>query len=162
MRKLIRLTRCRCGCKKIIDESKSFVQGHHARVNNPMNYKEFRLRVSRGLKGHFTSEETKRKISKNHYDFSGDKNPNWKGGITLWTKKVIDRDKKCMNPNCKGKSKRLVAHHIKDKNKYPELRYDVDNGITYCNSCHVAFHNRKRAFKRNVDIRRKIKHLAGL
>ena len=39
---------------------------------------------------------------------------------------------------CKGK---IEAHHILSFTKYPELRYQVNNGITLCQ----AHHPRKRA-----------------
>lgn len=39
--------------------------------------------------------------------------------------------------NCKG---RLEAHHILSWKDYPELRYDINNGITLCH----AHHPRKR------------------
>lgn len=34
----------------------------------------------------------------------------------------------------------LVAHHIKPFADYPELRLDVKNGITLCQSCHHKLH----------------------
>lgn len=35
------------------------------------------------------SEEIRRKISEHHADFSGEKNPNWRGGITLIKKSEV-------------------------------------------------------------------------
>jgi len=51
--------------------------------------------------------------------------------------KVFERD----NDTCQSCSKILegsqrICHHPKDWSNYPELRYDVNNGITLCRSCH--------------------------
>ena len=37
---------------------------------------------------------------------------------------------------CKVRGGRLEAHHVKSFAIHPELRFDVDNGITLCKSCH--------------------------
>lgn len=34
----------------------------------------------------------------------------------------------------------LVSHHILAYWKYPNSRYDIDNGITLCSNCHKEFH----------------------
>lgn len=72
----------------------------------------------------------------------------WKGGVTStnkrlrmeskhqdWRKAIFKRDNfSCQVCNVKGTY--LEAHHIKSWSKYPELRYELDNGITLCRSCH--------------------------
>jgi len=58
-----------------------------------------------------------------------------------WTKDIIDRDKKCAF--C-GTIEKLVAHHIKSWKKYPELRFDLNNGQTLCNTCHSKLHGREK------------------
>lgn len=53
-----------------------------------------------------------------------------------WSKKVKNRDGwKCKlnNHDCLGK---LVAHHILSWKDYPDLRYEVSNGITLCKKHH--------------------------
>lgn len=53
-----------------------------------------------------------------------------------WRKQVWLRDKfvcKIANPNCNG---RIEAHHILSWRDYPELRYEVNNGITLCHAHH--------------------------
>lgn len=89
--------------------------------------------------------------------FIGENNPNWRGGIALkdpdrnrypakmWTKQVKDRDGwKCQK--C-GSTDRLHAHHIKRWCDYPELRYEVSNGITLCHPCHEAAHGQGYKFR---------------
>src|ERR1035437_6918113 len=70
----------------------------------------------------------------------------WKGGISTlqniergkpqyaeWRKAVYKRDNyKCQH--C-GSGKDLHSHHIKLFSKYPELRYNISNGLTLCRDC---------------------------
>lgn len=60
---------------------------------------------------------------------------NW--DYRMWRKAVIERDKVCQI--C-GTSEKLVAHHIKAFALYPELRTDVNNGVTLCDLCHRRLH----------------------
>ena len=55
-----------------------------------------------------------------------------------WAKKVIERD----NYVCQTCSStyKLCAHHVKTWKDYPELRFDLNNGITLCHSCHSKLH----------------------
>lgn len=51
-----------------------------------------------------------------------------------WRERVYSRDSwRCID--C-GSSKHLDPHHIKKKSVYPELTFDVNNGVTLCRSCH--------------------------
>ena len=63
-----------------------------------------------------------------------------------WRKQVWLRDNwkcKIANPDCKG---RIEAHHILKWSEYPELRYQINNGITLCQ----AHHPRKRAEEKRL------------
>jgi hypothetical protein len=64
-----------------------------------------------------------------------------------WTKKVFERD----NHKCKQcfSTYRLHAHHIKFWKEHPELRLDLDNGITLCNSCHSKLHREIDGFPKS-------------
>lgn len=78
---------------------------------------------------------------------------NWKDGISkqrdkeyksseylAFRKAVLVRDdytcQGCGIRNGFGKNVRLEVHHIKSYGEHPELRFDVNNGITLCRSCH--------------------------
>lgn len=89
--------------------------------------------------------------------FVGSGNPNWRGGIALkdldrgrypykmWTKAVKDRDGwRCRE--C-GSTDRLHSHHIKPWARFPDLRYEVSNGITLCHACHEAAHGKGYQFR---------------
>ena len=55
----------------------------------------------------------------------------------LLTPIIIKRSPKCML--CPNKTQ--VAHHHVHKSKSNALRYDLDNLINLCNSCHFALHH---------------------
>lgn len=56
-----------------------------------------------------------------------------------WREAVFKRD----NYTCQkcGKTGELHAHHVRPFSEHPELRFNVDNGITYCIDCHGIIHN---------------------
>jgi len=67
-----------------------------------------------------------------------------------WRDEVLERDgyacRRC------GSEKTLHAHHIFPYTAHPELRTDIDNGITLCNKCHSAFHGGYGANATNVEL----------
>lgn len=103
----------------------------------------------------------------------GPRSHNWKGGVTpmmelfrnsskykRWRRKVIAQDGGiCQNPSCLGQESRLEAHHIipvwQLVKKYGikssiEARdcdafWDPENGITYCQKCHLALPSESRS-----------------
>lgn len=74
----------------------------------------------------------------------------WDGKLSYeyinWMKQVKNRDYwKCRiaNDDCSG---RVEAHHILNWVQYPELRFEIKNGITLCH----AHHPRKRAEEKRL------------
>jgi 5-methylcytosine-specific restriction endonuclease McrA len=68
----------------------------------------------------------------------GQSNQSWRKIAVYdgWRDRVLERDQyKCQECGCSD-VKFLEAHHIKKADDYPELSYDLGNGITYCRSCH--------------------------
>ena len=74
---------------------------------------------------------------------------NWRDSreYRIWRAHVIRRDGVCQVPGCGSRSKR-VAHHLNSGSYFPEERYDIDNGMTLCEKCHINFHNNfKRSYR---------------
>lgn len=94
---------------------------------------------------------------------SGDTHGMWKGGVSTdrerfmqtkeyknWRNEVYKRDDyTCVV--CGQVGYDLVAHHIKNYSKYEELRTDIGNGVTMCESCHLDFHNKFGYSNNNLD-----------
>lgn len=58
--------------------------------------------------------------------------------LYFWSKAVRERDgNKCTE--C-GSIKRLHAHHVLEKNDYPEFALIQANGMTVCHNCHWNIH----------------------
>ncbi len=89
------------------------------------------------------------------YHVYGEEHPQYKHGKTKlhkllwnrveykeWRKAIYERD----NYTCQfcgdDKGGNLEAHHKKSFKDFPELRYDVDNGITLCQTCHREVHRK--------------------
>ncbi|BDH60132.1 hypothetical protein MTP04_02620 [Lysinibacillus sp. PLM2] len=82
----------------------------------------------------------------------GENHPNWNPELTdterikerksfedtQWRLSIYRRDRfKCQK--C-GSNKHLNAHHVLNHKTHKELRYDVNNGVTLCETCHIEFH----------------------
>jgi len=78
----------------------------------------------------------------------------WKNGITpenhrirgsiefrLWREAVFARDG-WICQKCKVRGGTLHPHHIRNFGEIIELRFAIDNGITFCRNCHKGFHKR--------------------
>lgn len=111
-----------------------------------------RQRISEGLHGNVN-------VKGKHINVGPD-NPNWIDDRSLvkhrqnrnnpeykqWRQHVWLRDAfgcKIASTDCKGK---IEAHHILAWHDYPELRYQITNGITLCH----AHHPRRRAEEKRL------------
>lgn len=57
----------------------------------------------------------------------------------LWREAVFTRDDFTCQL-CKKRGGKLHPHHILNFSTHIDLRFDVENGITLCESCHKSFH----------------------
>lgn len=82
----------------------------------------------------------------------GENHWNWQGGISKendhrdsskyknWRLSIFKRD----NYTCQkcGSKEKINAHHLYSWKEYPEKRYDLENGITLCEKCHIKVHQK--------------------
>lgn len=87
---------------------------------------------------------------------SGERHWNWKGGVTPKSRAdrncaeykhfrsaVLERDNYTCQ-YCGARGGKLNVHHIKHFSDYEDLRFNPDNGITLCESCHREVHKNER------------------
>lgn len=134
------LVECECGVQKTISGS-SLLSGES--------------RSCGCLQREGVSKRAKSTRGKLHsmYGRVREKNPNWNPNITdderinrrstnmerQWRKSVFERDKYTCRA-CGQVGGNLNAHHLFGYVTYPTLRFEIDNGITLCKSCHETFH----------------------
>lgn len=116
--------------------------------------------------GRTFSPEARQNMSKSKRGrWTGDKNPNWKGGVHYknirlrasaeykqWRYEALDlKGFKCEQCGiaqhsvceCCGTKIRLHVHHIKSFSRYPTLRFDPKNSEVLCPKCHHSRHHGK-------------------
>lgn len=107
-------------------------------------------------KGKKSPWTTKRNLENNHLH-RGESAYHWKGGKTSkerkmlmgrqeykqWRSNVLERDSwTCQTCGIRGVE--LHSHHIKEWSEYPDLRYDVENGVTLCRPCHELTYTKNK------------------
>ena len=138
---------------KLTEEQKlkhNFFKGHKINLGKKNNLgKHWKL-----------SEKTREKMSLVH---RGENNANWNGGITpenhkirnsiefkIWRNLVFERDNYICQKCEDNRGRNLEAHHIKSFALYSELRFILDNGITFCDKCHNKFHKIYTTINNNI------------
>ena len=140
---------CTCDCGNEIITAGSYLRSGDVKSCGCLQ-KEM---ASKANSGKILSDETRKKISENHADFSGENSPNWKGGITpgrqkcegskeykRWRQEVYDRDNYTCQRCGDDKGGNLNAHHLFGFTPFPDFRLSVWNGITLCKDCHKWVH----------------------
>src|SRR5215211_3929971 len=112
--------------------------------------------------GRSLSQETRAKIIQTKRQKGtlpkGESHYKWKGGrpwerfknpeYLAWRRAVLERDgyvcQQC-GRQCKKYERGLAAHHIKPYAEFPELRYEIANGLTLCRQCHMQLHGKPLA-----------------
>ena len=130
-----RLRALRLGTKLSESHKEALRQGRLSTPHSP----ETKLKMSLMKKGKPVPWAT----GKNHWRWIADRTQIKTGDRFLndplqkgWRKAVKDRDSwscRIADNNCDG---RLEAHHILTWKEYPELRYEINNGITLCQFHH--------------------------
>jgi 5-methylcytosine-specific restriction endonuclease McrA len=140
-----------CGKEKIVPRCRTKERKYHF-CNKECNRnwkkgKHFSLKTEL-KKGHEMPEMMRRKISQTMRMIRGGRKKTTESKAIrdcietrLWREAVFARDNfTCQK--CKVRGGRLHSHHIQNFAQYPELRFAIDNGITFCKYCHRKFHKK--------------------
>lgn len=108
--------------------------------------------------GHIYSDEDKKRLSEK---LSGKNSPCYNPSLTdedrknrrfspkykQWAKDV--KEQANYTCDCCGRKNggHLVSHHLNCHSKYKEQRYDINNGVCLCESCHKEFHSYMGGYK---------------
>lgn len=123
---------------KLSDEHKANLKKNHRGFIG----KKHTIKTIEGMRGENNSRwiEDRSKLKKSENKMSDTQYRYWMLGVKkrdCWKCKMNNKD-------CIG---RLEAHHILNWIDYPELRYEINNGITLC----VAHHPRKRKEEKRLS-----------
>lgn len=104
--------------------------------------------------GHKHSPETRAKLRAAHLGRTGPGHWNYRGypgterhtlmqrdEYKQWRKDVFERDGYSCR-ECGATKTYLNAHHIRGWAAFPDLRYELDNGLTLCQPCHLNVHRK--------------------
>jgi len=149
-------TRLKIGLANRKRKGKKLSVGHREKIKIAMQKFKGENNPSKRLE--VREKQRKAKLGKPRLNMRGANHPKWKGGARKirkmimgrieyirWREMILARD----NWTCQNCGKRsgkefvyLVSHHIKSWIEYPELRYDINNGIILCRECHLLIHKK--------------------
>lgn len=132
---------CKCDCGNEV-----VVRGDHLRRGHTRSCGCLILEINKKRKG----------VKRPGVGLKGKLNGNWKGGISTaiqiirgsnsysnWRNDIFKRDDYTCQ-SCSRRGCELNAHHISNFSsmfdKEDEILYDLDNGVTFCKTCHNEFH----------------------
>jgi len=141
------------GMKRTVEQNKTNSESKKGLIKSPEHRKHIG-EARKGIKNPMFGKSPSLKHRQKMAEMSGEKHWNWQGGITsgymksrnslqakIWTNAIFERDKyQCQKYG--GGSGKLNAHHIQNFAQYPELRFAIDNGITFSNKAHMEFHKK--------------------
>lgn len=146
-------------CMELFTFKPAVVKRGHARFCSVKCQRQWQSFAKKGVKPYEMTEETRANLSKalkgrvspnkgkSLWWMKGDKNHNWKGGVTSDDKiqrvmfrkqmqsKIFHRDNYTCQI-CDAYGEPIQVDHIKSWAEYPELRYDESNCRTLCMACH--------------------------
>ena len=134
---------------------------NHNKIKGVQFSEERKLNISNALKKYKKTKEHRENHSKsliNGGKVKGKNNPRYIDGrkqkYNEWRKTIFERDNwTCQE--CKKYACYLNVHHIKSQKNFPELRYELSNGVTLCYNCHTKKH--PKGFRRGTEEEYKIK-----
>lgn len=142
--------------KKMSEETRKKMSESHKGKKLPL---EQRKKIGESNKGKIVPPEVGKKISMAKIGVPnllnrGILNKSWKGGISPerdrirhsikysnWSRSIFKRDN-YIDQKYGTKGGKLVAHHILNFSDYPELRFELNNGITLSKKSHDEFHKK--------------------
>lgn len=112
------------------------------KYQNDLEYREHRKKIWQ--RSHKKNKERVLNYRKTHTS----PNQQWRLSYDYikWQKEIYKKHNyKCqICGDTHTKDKLLHAHHIKQAKDFPELRYDINNGMCLCNKCHLKTHLEQR------------------
>jgi 5-methylcytosine-specific restriction endonuclease McrA len=139
---------CDCGTVKI-------VCARSIRTNRVTSCGCYSKEITQTIRIPKLIEKNKRNIGEKHH--------NWNSELTnedrerkrdvnvlkVLSRQTFERDNFICQ--CCNKTKTVLnAHHILPFHKYKDLRYDINNLITLCKSCHVSYHSK---YKKDINLK---------
>lgn len=133
------------------DSNGRLVKGHSINTGRTLS-EEHKQNIS---KSHIGKHYPKLSEARKNQYRDKTKHPMWKGGVTplnkllrvssmwkIWREAVFLRDNfTCQNKDCEFCNNEigvmLHPHHIKQVSLFPELVFNINNGITYCADYHL-------------------------